>query len=134
MTSDVTFDDGSAVSSPVSVAVVGSPGSQEPHVQQFDGFSLTGSQVTVDGNFIFPAGANSINSLNYTGTVALSVSAGSSLSVTTFTKSNYSQFSLTGGGALNINTINNGNLEVSGGSTLNITGNGVAWRVSAFHL
>ncbi len=131
-TSNVTFDDGSAVSGPVNVDVVGVQEVNNLTFNNSKGFSLTGSQVEVTGTLSSAAGANSISSLEYTGTAALSVSAGSSLSVTTFTKQNYSQFTLTGGGALNVNAVNNGNLEVTGGSTLTITGNGTVTSGSAF--
>jgi autotransporter-associated beta strand protein len=79
----------------------------------------------VGGELFSEQGANTINSLNYEATT-MSVSGGSSLSVSSFSFTQYGNFALVGGGALNVNTLNTGNVSVAGGSTLNFTGNGTA--------
>jgi autotransporter-associated beta strand protein len=131
--SNATFDNGGAVSGPVNVDVLET---QEVNNLTFNnpvGYKLNGSQVIVNGELTSTAGANTVNSLalDATGTVNVSISTGSSVTATTFTRTGFAPLMLSGGGALNVNTINGGNVELSGGSTLTI-GNGTVPSGQAF--
>jgi autotransporter-associated beta strand protein len=121
-TSNATFDNGGATSGPVNVNVEGIQEVDDLTFNNSHGYTLSGSEVIVSTQLTSTAGANTINSLDYTGTATISISSGSSITANSFTRTNYTPLNLAGGGTLNINTINSGNVEVSGGSTLNITG------------
>ncbi|MGD0139458.1 MAG: autotransporter-associated beta strand repeat-containing protein [Tepidisphaeraceae bacterium] len=95
------------------------------------GYTFAGATVSPTAALVSTAGANTFNSLNI-GSASVSISAGSSVTATTFSHLNYSQINVSGGGTLNIPSTTNGSLESSGGSTINITGNGTVTEGAAF--
>jgi len=130
--STATFGtDGGAITVTPTVTVVGAQALSELIFSSPNGYILAGSTVTISSELLSTAGQNTINSLNV-GTSTVSISTGSSVTATTFAKTNYQPLNLTGGGTLNIPSINNGNLALTGGSTLNITGNGTVAAGAAF--
>jgi len=130
--STATFGtDGGTITVTPTVTVVGAQAVTELIFSSPNGYALAGSTVSISSELLSTAGQNTINSLNI-GTATVSISTGSSVTATTFAKTNYQPLNLTGGGTLNVPSVNNGNLALTGGSTLNITGNGTVAAGAAF--
>jgi fibronectin-binding autotransporter adhesin len=122
--STATFDtDGGAITNSPTVDVVSG---QEVSTLTFNnpnGYTLTGAVVNVTSLLTSLQGSNTMASVGI-GAGTISVSPGSTLTITTLAHTQYDATPIEGGGTLNIGTISDpqGNLEVSGGTTVNITG------------
>ncbi len=122
--SNATFDtDGGTITSTPTVTLTSGEQVNSLTFNSSNGYVLAGSAVNVTGEVNSLAGTNTIASLSMN-TATVSASAGSVLNITSLTHTQYSGMTFTGGGIVNIGTITDpqGNLDVSGNTTVDITG------------
>jgi fibronectin-binding autotransporter adhesin len=122
--SNATFDtDGGTITSTPTVTLTSGEQVNSLTFNSSHGYVLAGSTVSVTSEVNSLTGTNTIASLSMN-TATVSVSAGSVLNITSLTHSQYNGSTFTGGGTVNIGTITDpqGNVDASGGTTVNITG------------
>jgi autotransporter-associated beta strand protein len=122
--SNATFDtDGGTITTTPTVTLSGVQTVNHLTFNNPLGYVITGSALNVTGAVVSSAGSNSVASLGIA-TATVTVASGSTLAVGSLTHTQYNTSNITGGGVLNVGTITDpqGNLEVSGGTTVNITG------------
>jgi fibronectin-binding autotransporter adhesin len=133
--SNATFDtDGGTITTTTTVDLGG--GTQFINNVTFNnpnGYVLTDGTLTVSGTFSSSAGTNTLSGLNILSST-LSVSTGSVVNVTSLTHPDYAAIYFIGGGTANIGGITDpdGNLEVSGGTTVVLADNSLPQATGAF--